>query len=135
MFRFYQKKGGFMQDLTLAELRPLLIQARKRIGEMVKQMKTYICDHQAAKTIYERAFARAKVKEYARAKTTAGKSPTIINALAELDSDTIIAKDAYDLSKANLESFTVEFKAAEEDSISIKKAMSTIETEMRSFGA
>lgn len=122
------------KDYSLAELRPMLVQARKRIGDMVKQMDSFISDARIAKTEYERAFARAKVKEFARAKTTADKTPTIINALAELDADTIAAKDKYDLAIAKLEAFQVEFKAAEEDSISIKKAMSTIETEMRTFG-
>ena len=123
-----------MADKELAALRIELSAARKLLGEMAKQMQTFIDEHTTAKTAYERAFARAKVKEFAKAKTTADKQPTILNALAEIDDEVMVAKDSLDLKYAKLEAFKVEFGAVEQDIMSIKKSMGTIESEMRTFG-
>ncbi len=122
------------KDYSLSELRPMLIDARKRIGEMVKVMNDYIANHANAKTAYEREFARATVREYCLAKTAADKTPTIIKALATIDANVIVAKDLFDLASAKLDAFQVEFKAIEEDCLSIKKCMGTVQSEMQTFG-
>lgn len=126
--------GEIQKANNLSELRPMLIESRERVKGMVELMKSYIEDSTKFKTEYERAFARAKVKNFVTAKTKEEKMPTMLNALAEIDEEVMIAKDKWDTAYARLEAFTVELKAAEEDSISIKKAMSTIMAEMSQFG-
>ena len=123
-----------MQDKELAELRQDLLQARRNMSEATKKIGALRQASILAKTTYQRELAKAKVKYRELATTTADKQPTMINARAELDENVIKAKDDYDIKLAMYEQAECELKNLEDEIKAIKKSMSTIETEMRSFG-
>lgn len=123
-----------MFDKELAELRQDLLRARRNMSECVKKIHPLRQASILAKTAYQRELARAKVKAREQAQTAADRQPTMINANAELDEEVIKSKDEYNLKLAMYEQAECELKNMEDEIKAIKKAMSTIETEMRSFG-
>ena len=122
-----------MHDKELAELRQDLLQARRNMCECVKKIDPLRKAMILSKTTYQRELARAKVKARELAVTAADRQPTMINAVAELDEAVIRVKDEYDIKLAMYEQAECELKNIEDEIKAVKKAMSTIETEMRSF--
>lgn len=123
-----------MDSRELAELRQDLLLARRNMSECVKKIDPLRKAMILSKTAYQRELARAKVKARELAQTTADKQATMINAVAELDDNVIKARDDYDIKLAMYEQAECELKNIEDEIKAVKKAMSTIETEMRSFG-
>lgn len=123
-----------MDSRELAELRQDLLLARRNMSECVKKIDPLRKAMILSKTAYQRELARAKVKARELAQTTADKQATMINAVAELDENVIKARDDYDIKLAMYEQAECELKNLEDEIKAIKKSMSTIETEMRSFG-
>lgn len=123
-----------MDSRELAELRQDLLLARRNMCECVKKIDPLRKAMILSKTAYQRELARAKVIARARAVTAADRQATMINAVAELDENVIKARDDYDIKLAMYEQAECELKNIEDEIKAVKKAMSTIETEMRSFG-
>lgn len=125
-----------MSDTTkeLPELRQDLLLARRNMSQCVKLIEPLRRESILAKTAYQRALAKAKVMARAQASTAADRQPTMINAVAELDGAVIAARDDYDIKLAKYEQAECELKNLDDEIKAIKKAMSTIEAEMRSFG-
>ena len=123
-----------MDSKELAVLRQDLLLARRNMSECVKKIDPLRKAMVLSKTAYQRELARAKVMARARAVTAADRQPTMINAVAEIDESVIKAKDDYDIKLAMYEQAECELKNIEDEIKAVKKAMSTIETEMRSFG-
>lgn len=125
-----------MSDSTkeLPELRQDLLAARRGMSQCVRMIEPLRKESILAKTAYQRALAKAKVMARARATTAADRQPTMINAVAELDEDVIKTRDDYDIKLAKYEQAECELKNLDDEIKAIKKAMSTIETEMHAFG-
>lgn len=123
-----------MDSKELAVLRQDLLTVRRNMCECVKKIDPLRKAMILSKTAYQRELARAKVMARARAVTAADRQATMINALAELDEAVIRVKDDYDIKLAMYEQAECELKNIEDEIKAVKKAMSTIETEMRSFG-
>lgn len=104
------------------------------MSECVKKIDPLRTSSILAKTSYQRELARAKVKARAMAVTASDRQPTMINAVAELDDNVIKARDDYDIKLAMYEQAECELKNIEDEIKAVKKAMSTIEAEIRSFG-
>lgn len=123
-----------MDSKELAELRQDLLLARRNMCECVKKIDPLRKAMILSKTAYQRELARAKVMARELATTAADRQATMINAVAELDEAVIRVKDDYDIKLAMYEQAECELKNVEDEIKAVKKAMSTIETEMRSFG-
>lgn len=123
-----------MDSKELAVLRQDLLLARRNMCESVKKIEPLRTAMILSKTAYQRELARAKVMARARAATAADRQAAMINAVAELDGAVIRVKDDYDIKLAMYEQAECELKNIEDEIKAVKKAMSTIETEMRSFG-
>lgn len=96
-----------MNEVTLATLRTDLVNCRKAISDMVTKLNPYRKEE---------------------------KTPTMLNAMATIDDDVVKAQDAMTIAYARLTAAETEINAVEEQCKAIKKAMGSIETEMRTFG-
>lgn len=121
-------------EVTLASLRLDLVQCRNAISGMVQNLHPYREEYAKLKNEYDRTVARAKVKYMVLAKTKEEKTPTMLNAMATIDEDVIKTQDAMTIAYAKLQAAETEVNAVEEQCKAIKKAMGSIETEMRTFG-
>lgn len=114
------------------ELRAQLVHIRQLISELVPNLAKYRTERVNAKTALKLATAKAKIQAMSAAKTKEEKTPTMINAVADLLTER--EQKAYDLAETMETAIQLKLDALEEECKAIKKAMSSIETEMRTFG-
>lgn len=114
------------------ELRIQLIEVRKKIGEMVPSLAKYSEQRVKAKSALKLALAKAKILAMQAAKTKEDKTPTMINAFADIETESEQA--VYDAAECMETAIKLQIDALEEECKAIKKAMNSIETEMRTFG-
>lgn len=121
-----------METVSMAELRTQLMATRAQIGKVVPEMEQAIKNKIKAKSAYKLALAKAKIKAMQQAKSREEKTPTMINAVAE----TMIENEQIALDKAEIWETALKLKldTLDEDCAAIKKAMGTLETEMKTFG-
>ena len=86
-----------METKTMTELRNQLIEVRQQISKIVPAYAKYIEDATMAKTELKQAIARAKVVALQSAVTKAQQTPTMINAMADIDPAVMEAQKKYDL--------------------------------------
>lgn len=124
-----------MGELTLSNLRGQLVEVRQSISEIVTNINPVRQVYVEAKIKHKRALAAAKLKYKALAQDKEDKSPTMINARAEIDPDVIALEDAMIMAEGNLLAIETLLSAREEECKALKKAMSSLEAELRTFGA
>lgn len=121
-----------METVSMSELRTHLVDIRAKISNMVPELASAITERIKAKSAHKAALAKAKIKALQMATCKEEKTPTMINAVAE----TMIESEQKALDTAEVWEIALKLKidALEEECKAIKKAMSTIESEMRTFG-
>lgn len=123
------------EAVSMPELRSNLVKIRAHISELVPSVAKYRQDHVHAKTAYKQALAKAKIKALQEATTKAEQSPTMINAVAEIDKTVVEAQKKLDIAECFVTAADLQMDALEEQCKAIKKAMGTLEAELRTFGS
>ena len=122
------------ETLSLAELRIKLVKVRGKISAIIPDKNKYHSEYVSAKSSYKLALAKAKIKALQDATCPAERTPTMINAVAETNEAVIVAQKTLDLAECYETGSTLTLDKLEEDCRAIKKAMGSIEVEMKTFG-